>query len=496
MSAQNKLLELSERRAKIISGDENGVLRQKDKGKLTARERLVQLFDEGSFVEIGAFVTQRPTEYSSDKDAPEAVVTGYGAVDGRLVYAFAQDNAENSGAVGEMHAKKMVKTIELAVKTGAPVMMLFDSDGARLNEGVDALWGYTSVLEKMAAASGVVPLISVVMGLCSGAGALISGGCDVTVMTKNAQMFLTAPIILKSAFSEDVDGLASAEGAMAAGNIHFIAQDDLDALNQARNLLSYLPSNNLEAVGTVETDNPDRTSEAFNGLDEITGNLPYIVSETVDAGTLLIAQAGYADEMLTGFARLNGEAVGVIANNGDLSAIGAMKASRHIALCDSFHLPIITFIDVENFRMQAKEEAIGNVRALSRLAGAYVRATSPKVCTIVGRAFGSAAVAMTAGSDITYAWPGAAIGLLPAPTAAEVLYRETMNTDGDLAANRAALEQNYINDVCAPYAAAKRGYIDDIIEPATTRQYLAAALSILSGKRVTSPARKHANMPL
>jgi acetyl-CoA carboxylase carboxyltransferase component len=498
MSTQKKLIDLQERRKSIMEGEIESVKQQKDAGKLTARERLAYLFDEGTFVEIGAFVKQRPTELdeATYQAAAEAVVTGYGAVDGKLVYAYAQDATVLGGALGEMHAKKIEKIIDMAIKMGAPVVSVFDSNGARLKEGVDAMWGYSSVIAKTVEASGVVPQISVVAGLCSGGSALICANSDFTIMTKNAQMFLTAPVILKAALGQDTAEVGTAQGALKAGNVHFIAEDDSEAIAAAKQVLSYLPSNNLDGSSIFESDDANRVSEMLNTILDEAYSMESIINEVTDLGSFLPCQNGYGEGVITGLARLNGEPVGIIANNGDICALCASKAARFIQVCDSFNIPVITFTDVTGFAMSAQEETGGNIRAIARLSSAYAAATCPKVNVIVKNAIASGAVVMTVSSDVILAWPTAQIGPLPADTATEILYNdEIAKAEGDPSEKRAELAQKYRDVICAPYEAAKRGYIDDIISPDTTRQYLIAALSMLSSKRVSGPAKKHTDMP-
>lgn len=497
MSAMTKLEDLQALRKAIeLGGGAEAIKKQQQAGKMTARERLANLFDEGSFIEVGAFVKQRPTELDSQgvDAAAEGVVTGYGAVDGRLTYAYAQDATVIGGALGEMQAAKIVKIIGMAVKMGAPVVGILDSNGARLAEGVDALEGYANIAEAVAQASGVIPQIAMVAGLCAGGNALIAANSDFVVMTEKAEMFLTAPVVLKAALGQDSTGVGTAKANAENGNAHVVAADDAQAIAAVKQLLLYMPSNNLEISPILENgDDINRIAPELNGMvTDDSCNMAGIITSVVDAGSFVELQKDFGTNVITGLARMNGDTVAVVANNGVLCAKCANKAARFIKVCDSFNIPVLTLTDLAGYAMSVEEEGAGSLRAVANLMGTYASATTAKVNVIVHKAVGSAYGVMTAGSDVTYAWPTAEVGVMDAPAAVTILCDEQIKNGAD----KAELIEKYKNVVAAPYEAAKRGYIDDVIEPDSTRPRVIAALLMLQSKRVNGPAKKHSNMPL
>ncbi len=499
MNAEKKLSELKKRQNEIVQGNADLIAKQQKDGKLTARDRLANLFDEGTFIEIGAFVNQRPTEFGAAVDAKaEGVVTGYGAVDGRLTYAYAQDVTVLGGAISEMHSAKIVKIIDMAIKMGAPVVSLLESNGARLLEGVDSLAGYGKIAAVMAKASGVIPQIAVVCGLCSGGNALVAATADFVVMTKKAELFLNAPIVIKNAIGDKADDIGTAKASAENGNAHFVVEDDSAAIACAKELLFFLPSNNLEISPVVETsDDINRFNDELNNVvtDENT-NIRTIITTIVDDGAFCEVQSEFAKTIITGFARMGGESVAIIANNGELCYNCSTKAARFINLCDSFNIPVITLTDVDGYKITACQEKKGNIRAIARLMGAYASATCPKINVIVKNAFGSAYAVMGTDSDVTFAYPTATIGVMKPDAAVTILMSDKLKGEKDPAAKRAELEAEYKDVLCAPYEAAKRGYVDDVIEPASTRVRVMASLMMLQSKRVTNPSKKHTNMPL
>ncbi|MGI6030598.1 MAG: acyl-CoA carboxylase subunit beta [Eubacteriales bacterium] len=496
MSAKMKLDDLQALRSAIeMGGGADEIKKQQQAGKMTARERLAALFDEGSFIEVGAFVKQRPTELDQAVEvSAEGVVTGYGAIDGRLCYAYAQDATVIGGALGEMHAAKITKIIDMAVKMGAPVVAVLDSNGARLAEGVDALQGYANIAAATAVASGVVPQIAVVAGLCAGGSAMIAANNDFVIMTEKAEMFLSAPVVLKAALGQDSTGVGTAQANAASGNVHLVAADDAQAIAMAKQLLLYLPSNNLEMAPVMENgDDINRMIPELNEMvtDEDT-NMEAIITRVVDAGTYVELQKDYGTNVITAFARMNGDAVGIVANKGVMCSACAKKAARFVSVCDSYNIPVVTFTDLAGYAMSVEEENAGNVRAMGQLMGAYAAATCAKVNVIVKKAIGSAYAVMTAGSDVVMAWPTAEVGVMEAAAAVTILDNEKIKEGAD----KAALIEEYKNVLAAPYEAAKRGYIDDVIEPDSTRPRVIASLLMLQSKRVNLPSKKHTNLPL
>lgn len=497
MSAKMKLDDLQALRSAIeMGGGADEIKKQQQAGKMTARERLAALFDEGSFIEVGAFVKQRPTELDGagvDANA-EGVVTGYGAIDGRLCYAYAQDATVIGGALGEMHAAKIVKIIDMAVKMGAPVVAILDSNGARLAEGVDALQGYANIAAATSLASGVVPQVAVVAGLCAGGNAMIAANNDFVIMTEKAEMFLTAPVVLKAALGQDSTGVGTAAANAESGNVHLVAADDAQAIAMAKQLLLYLPSNNLEMAPVLETgDDINRMIPELNDIvSDAETNMEAIVTRVVDAGSYLEISKAHGTHVITALARLNGDAVGIVANTGVMCSECAKKVARFVGVCDSFNIPVVTFTDLAGFAMSVAEEKNGNVRAMAQLMGAYAAATCPKVNVIVKKAIGSAYAVMTTGSDVVMAWPTAEVGVMEASAAVTILDNDKIKEGAD----KAALIEEYKNVLAAPYEAAKRGYIDDVIEPDSTRPRVIASLLMLQSKRVNLPSKKHANLPL
>jgi acetyl-CoA carboxylase carboxyltransferase component len=499
MSLQSKLVDLQNRRQLIEQGGgAELVKKQHDAGRMTARERLSAFFDEGSFIEIGAFVKQRPTEFSclAADAAAEGVITGYGGVDGRLVYAFAQDITAMDGALSEMHARKIERLYDLALKMGAPVVGIFDSNGGRVAEGIDVLAGYSSIIKKSVDASGVIPQLAVVAGVCAGSAAFIAANFDFTVITEEASMFLTPPVVLKAAIGENIENVGNAAGAVENGNAHFSCKDDKEALGLTRYLLSYLPNNNMETAIAQTGEDFERITPELNEIDNSNEeNVRYIISSVADTDSFLEIQKDFASTMIIGFARIGGETVGVVANCGTLCAGCTTKSARFISLCDSFNIPIITFSGCEGFEMSAKQEK-KQIRSIAHYISAYAGATVPKVNVICGPIYGGVYSAMLTGSDIIYAWPQVSIGYMKPDAAVTILNNEDLAKAADPISYRAELEAKYKDILTSPYETAKRGYIDDIIEPAATRPYVASALEMLSSKREVKPQKKHGNMPV
>jgi methylmalonyl-CoA decarboxylase alpha subunit len=504
----NKLEKLLEKKEHLyMGGGEKRIESQHKKGKLTARERLNILFDKDTFVEMDTFVKNRCPFYGMpEKDMPgDGVVTGYGQIDGRLVFAFAQDFTVEGGSLGEMHAAKICKVLDLSLKMGAPIIGINDSGGARIQEAVDALAGYGKIFYKNTLASGVVPQISVIMGPCAGGAVYSPALTDFIYMVKNtSQMFITGPAVIKSVTAEEVTA-EELGGAMThnatSGVAHFAAENEDDCIEQIRYLLSFLPSNNLEEVPVVETgDDPNRMEEALNEIIPDNSNMPYDMKEviglTVDNGEFYEVQPHYARNIITCFARFDGKAVGIIANQpnvmaGCLDINASDKSSRFIRFCDAFNIPIVNFVDVPGFLPGCDQEYGGIIRHGAKMLYAYSEATVPKITVITRKAYGGSYLAMCSqdlGADQVMAWPTSEIAVMGPAGAANIIFRK----DPDVAEKTA----KYIEEFATPYKAAERGFVDIVIEPKETRPRIITALNMLASKRDARPAKKHGNIPL
>ncbi len=493
MDTMEKLKLLREAKAKAAQG--GGESGQRKSGGLTARERAEALLDGGSFVELGALVSAR-----NGYTAADGVVTGYGTVDGRLVYVYSQDPTVMGGAIGEMNVDKICKIYAMAAKMGAPVVGILDSCGARIGEGVAAQAAVGKLFAAAANISGVVPNISLVLGNCAGGAALAAEMSDFVIINeKTGRLFVNGPSVIEASTGKKaaVDG----KGNFAvSGNAHFAAASDELCIETARLLLSYLPSNNLSDSAVLDcADDLNRTSAA---LESISGDydMRAVIAEVVDDGAFLEVQSAYAKSAVAGFARINGAAVGIAANQpsvegGVLTGQAAEKLARFVRFCDCFNIPVVTFTDVDGFAVAASEEEWGLARKGARLLYAFAEATVPKVNIIVGKACGSSYSAMNSkelGADIVLAWPQAEIAPLPSKTGVQLLYEDKLHQGK----KREELEKAYKESDASPLMAAAMGVIDDVIEPAETRPRLAAALEMLAGKRVSGVPRKHDNMPL
>lgn len=481
--------------------------KQHAKGKMTARERIEKLFDENTFVELDMFVKHRCTNFGQEKkDLPgEGVVTGYGTVDGRLVYAYAQDFTVEGGSLGEKHAHKIWKVMDLAMKMGAPCIGINDSGGARIQEAVDALSGYAGIFYRNTAASGVIPQISVIMGPCAGGAVYSPAITDFIYMVKNtSQMFITGPAVIKSVTAEEVTAEALG-GAMThntkSGVAHFAAEDEDDCIKQIRYLLSFLPSNNMEDAPIVDTgDDPDRQDESLNTVVPDNPNAPYnmkdVIASIVDNGEFYEVHEHFAKNIICCFARFDGRSVGIIANQpnvmaGCLDVDASSKAARFIRFCDSFNLPLVNLVDVPGFLPGVGQEHSGIIRHGAKMLYAYSEATVPKITVITRKAYGGSYIAMCCrelGADQVMAWPTAEIAVMGPAGAANIIFRKDPDKDAKTA--------EYVEEFATPYKAAERGYADMIIEPKETRPYIITALNALASKREVGPAKKHGNIPL
>lgn len=511
-----KQQELLERKAALRrGGGEKAVEKQHASGKQTARERLEKLFDPNSFVETGLFVQHRCTNFGMEKkQAPgEGVVTGYGTVDGRLVYAAAQDFTVIGGSLGEMHAAKIAAAQEAALKVGAPMICINDSGGARIQEGVDALAGYGRIFYNNTMASGVIPQISVIMGPCAGGAVYSPALTDFIFMVKGTgQMFITGPQVIKAVTGEDVTAEALG-GAMAHNSIsgcaHFSAENEDECIAQIRRLLSFLPQNNLDPAPVYAcADDLNREDEALNDMVPENPNKPYdvlnIIRSLADGGDVMECQQHFARNIITAFIRMGGRSVGVIASQpkamaGCLDINAADKASRFIRTCDCFNIPLLTLEDVPGFLPGTQQEHGGIIRHGAKLLYAYSEATVPKVTVILRKAYGGAYIGMCSkhlGADLVFAWPGAEIAVMGADGAANIIFARDIKAAPDPAAERKARIDEYQQTMMNPYVAAARGYVDDVILPSQTRKYVISALQSLEGKRVDKPRKKHGNIPL
>ena len=513
MERFEKLKELKERA--LQGGGPKAIEKQHSKGKLTARERLELLLDPGSFVELGTLVTTRATEFGmAEKRFPgDGVVTGFGTIDGRLVFVYAQDFTVMGGSLGEMHAMKIARVLELALKAGAPVIGINDSGGARIQEGIDALRGYGDIFRLNTLASGVVPQIALIMGPCAGGAVYSPALMDFVIMVdKTSYMFITGPQVVKAVTGQEVS-FEDLGGARVhntkSGNAHFLASSEEEAFSILRALLSYLPSNSEEEPPVVETgDDPNRMDPE---LDEIVPDDPKkaydmreIIERVFDRDTFLEVQAGFGRSVIVGFARLNGRSVGVVANNpkvlaGVLDIDSSDKAARFVRFCDAFNIPVITFVDVPGYLPGVEQEHGGIIRHGAKLLYAYSEATVPLLTVIVRKAYGGAYIAMGSkhlGADVVFAWPTAEIAVMGPEGAAQIIFRKQLREAEDKEALLQKLTQEYRERIANPYVAAERGYVDDIIYPRETRPRLVQALEALRPKREELPPKKHGNIPL
>lgn len=495
-----------------LGGGQARIDKQHAKGSLTARERILLLLDEGSFRELEALVVQQ-NDPQAEYTLGDGVVTGYGKVDGRPVYVYAQDFTVQGGALGEMHSRKICRVMDLAAKSGAPIIGMIDSGGARIQEGVKSLGGYAEIFRRNAQYSGVVPQISLILGPCAGGAAYSPALTDLIIMVqKQSYMFLTGPQVIKTVTGEDVDfeSLGGADVHLGiSGTAHLVSPSERGALALCRQVLAYLPSNNIDSAPLVKsTDSPTRRSEALNALVPLNPNKPYslhtAIEQIVDRGSFLEIQAGFAPNAIVGLARLDGRPVGIISQEpasmaGVMDIDSADKISRMVRFCDAFNLPIVTFVDSPGFLPGVDQEHRGVIRHGAKVLFAYSEASVPKVSVVTRKAYGGAYVVMSSkylGTDITYAWPSAEIAVMGAEGAANILHRKQISDAQDPAAERARLEEEYRQKYLNPYAAAHAGYIDEVIEPAQTRQKLIEALELLANKVESAAPRKHGNMPL
>ncbi len=516
MTTEKKLENMQDMILSIrMGGGADKIDKQHKSGKLTARERIEKLVDPGSFVEIDAFVTHRSVDFGMDKvETPcDGVVTGYATIDNRPVYVYSQDFTVLGGSLGEMHAKKITKVMDMAMKMGCPIICLNDSGGARIHEGIDSLSGYGDIFFRNTLASGVIPQISVILGPCAGGAVYSPALTDFIFMVKDiSKMFITGPQVVQAATGEVVTA-EDLGGALThnqkSGVAHFINDNEEDCFASIKKLLSFLPQNNLENPPYYEcNDDLNRLSDKLNSIIPDNPNKAYdikdVITEIVDNGDFLEVQPLFAPNIVVGFARLNGKSVGIVANQpahlaGSLDVNASDKAARFIRFCDSFNIPIVTLTDVPAFLPGVSQEHGGIIRHGAKLLYAYSEATVPKVNVILRKAYGGAYIAMSSkhlGTDLVFAWPTAEIAVMGAEGAANIIFRKEIESSDNPLEKRQEKIEEYKERFSNPYVAASRGYIDDIIEPAATRPRLISALEILDSKRETRPPKKHGNLPL
>jgi propionyl-CoA carboxylase beta chain len=513
MTPDDRLADL-EHRAEL-GGGEDRLARQRAAGKLTVRERIEALFDPGTFEEVDKLVTHRCRDFGmEDQLIPgDGVVAGHGLIDGRQVFAFAQDFTVFGGSLSETNAAKIVKIMDAAVRLGSPIVGLNDSGGARIQEGVVSLGGYADIFLRNTLASGVVPQISAVMGPCAGGAVYSPAITDFTIMVKHtSHMFVTGPDVIRTVTHEDVTK-EELGGAMThnqtSGVAHFAAENDRECLALVRELLSFMPSNNLDEAPRGPTDDsPDRVEEALDRLVPASPNQPYdmldLIHAVADAGRFLEVHRHYAQNIIVGFARFDGRAAGIVANQpavlaGTLDIDASVKAARFVRFCDAFNIPLVTFEDVPGFLPGTVQEYGGIIRHGAKLLFAFAEATVPKVTVITRKAYGGAYCVMSSKhlrTDVNYAWPTAELAVMGPEGAVNILYKREIEAAGDPALARAEKVAEFREKFANPYIAASRGFIDEIIRPRDTRQKLVAALRSLENKRDRNPPKKHGNIPL
>jgi len=516
-TVEDKIKDLRKREEKIKQmGGDAAIKKHHDKGKLTARERLDLLFDPGTFKEIDAFVTHRCVNFDMQQvEIPaDGVVTGHGLINGRPVCAFAQEStSKTAGSLGEMHAKKICKIMDMALKAGVPFVGLNDSSGARIQEGVDALSGYGQIFYRNSLASGVIPQISAIMGPTAGGAVYSPAMTDWIFMVKNTSyMFITGPQVIKAVTGEDIS-FEELGGAIThnekSGVAHFACENDEDALNQIKRMLDFLPSNNMEDPPIIQTnDDPNRITPELNTIIPDDPNQPYdmknVITAIVDNGDIFEPHQFFAQNIIVCLARINGQPIGIIANQpsvmgGALDINASDKATRFIRFCDAFNMPLLTIADVPGYLPGSDQEWGGIIRHGAKLLWCYSEATVPKLLLVTRKDYGGSYLAMCSkdlGADMVFAWPSAEIAVMGAQGAANIIHRKEIQAADDPQAKRQEKIKEYETLFSNPYCAANRGFVDAIIVPDQTRQNLSAALKLLCSKRETRPPKKHGNIPM
>ncbi|MDG1876026.1 MAG: acyl-CoA carboxylase subunit beta [Acidimicrobiales bacterium] len=515
-SMQAKIDDLRERKdAARHAGSERSVQRQRDKGKMLARERIDYLLDPGSFHELDMLARHRAPDEAGLEERPytDGVITGWGTVDGRKMFVFSQDFTVMGGALGEVFAEKLHKVMDLALATGAPLVGLNDGAGARIQEGVVSLDGYGGIFYRNVQASGVIPQISVILGPCAGGAVYSPAMTDFIFMVRErSHMFITGPDVVKTVTGEEVS-LEELGGAGShstkSGVATFVANDEEEVLDQVKDLLAHLPSNNLETTPVLlGDDDPDRLCPELDTILPESANVPYdmkqVIASVVDDGDFLEYHASWGRSIVCGFARIEGRSIGVVGNQpmmlaGVLDIESSEKAARFVRTCDAYNIPLLTLVDVPGFLPGVDQEYGGIIRHGAKLLYAYCEATVPRIQVITRKAYGGAYVVMDSkgvGCDISYAWPTAELAVMGPQGAVEIIHRRELADASDPEARRHELVDDYTNRLANPYLAAERGYVDDVIEPAETRRKVAAGFRLLESKREEVPERKHGNVPL
>jgi len=514
MSTSDKIKDLEKKLTKVAEGDKERIRKRTESGKMTARERIDNLLDADSFVELDAFSRHRSTNFGLEKRRPEGdgVITGHGKINERTVYIFSQDFTVFGGSLGEVHAQKICKIMDLAAKNGAPIIGLNDSGGARIQEGVTSLAGYADIFHRNVLSSGVVPQFSLILGPCAGGAVYSPAITDFTIMTKeNSYMFITGPEVIKTVTNEDVSfeelGGATTHSSIS-GVAHLVRDSDEDVFETLKELISYIPQNNMEHPPIYES-NLDNISE-IKELDQIIpnqANQTYDIKDIINLifdDNMLEIQPDWAKNIVIGFARLRGQSVGIVANQpkvlaGCLNIDASNKAARFVRFCDAFNIPIVTFVDVPGFLPGKKQEHEGIIRHGSKLLYAFSEATVPKLTVITRKAYGGAYNVMASkhiGADFNVAWPTVEIAVMGAEGAVKIVFRKELNEAKDYDEEYEKLVEKYKKEVMSPYTAAERGYIDRVIFPRDTRKELIVALERYGSKREERPNRKHGNIPL
>ena len=498
----------------LLGGGKARIISQHRKGKLTARERLHFLLDEGSFEEIGMFVTHRSTDFGMENErySGDGVVTGYGTINGRMVYVFSQDFTVFGGSLSETHAEKICKIMDLAMKNGKPVIGLNDSGGARIQEGVVSLGGYADIFYRNTMASGVVPQISAIMGPCAGGAVYSPAITDFVLMVENTSyMFVTGPSVVKTVTHEEVtsEELGGAlTHATKSGVTHFACTNEIDAINHVKQLLSYMPQNCEEQTPSFQYEAADELRPQLNEIIPENNSQPYdvreVIAEVIDKDSFLEVHKNFAENIVVGFARLAGKSIGIVANQpiylaGVLDINSSTKGARFVRFCDSFNIPLLVFEDVPGFLPGTDQEWNAIITNGAKLLYAFCEATVPRITVITRKAYGGAYDVMNSkhiGADMNYAWPTAEIAVMGAKGAAEIIFKREISSSQDPNAKWIEKEKEYSDIFANPYRAAERGFIDEVIEPAETRNKLIKAFKMLENKVVNNPRKKHGNMPL
>ncbi|MDO5971808.1 acyl-CoA carboxylase subunit beta [Flavivirga aquimarina] len=514
-SKEDKINKLNKRIALAhLGGGQKRIDKQHAKKKLTARERVNYLMDEGSFEEIGVLVTHRTTDFGMENEIyyGDGVITGYGTVNGRLVYVYAQDFTVFGGALSETHAEKICKTMDLAVKVGAPIIGLNDSGGARIQEGVRSLGGYADIFYRNVQSSGVIPQISAIMGPCAGGAVYSPAMTDFTLMVENTSyMFVTGPNVVKTVTNEEVtsEELGGAyTHASKSGVAHKTSTNDISCLEDIKTLLSYLPQNNTETTQKLDFELKDEVRDILSDIVPDNPNKPYdmhaVIAGIIDEDSFYEIHKDYAENIIVGFARLGGRSIGIIANQpmflaGVLGVKSSKKAARFTRFCDCFNIPLLVLVDVPGFLPGTDQEWNGIIVHGAKLLYALSEATVPRVTVITRKAYGGAYDVMNSkhiGADLNYAWPGAEIAVMGAKGASEIIFKRDIAAADNPAEKLAEKEAEYADKFANPYRAARRGFIDEVILPKNTRRKLIKAFSMLENKQVDTPKRKHGNIPL